>query len=168
MKASHRIWILLVFLFATAAPAAAELTPMAEAELAGISGGLGLAIPAGETLGLRMSIGTLYYFDEDGAAPFSQGGYLSLCGIRMNGSITTNGSPVSIATGLFPSIIDNTMVSGISYFIDDMTIRIDDFSIDAIRIGTEPGTGPSFGAIGMQNFVMQLSGKIQLYVHEGR
>ncbi|MBI5549941.1 MAG: hypothetical protein HY911_00435 [Desulfobacterales bacterium] len=165
MNALHRMWILLVVLFFAVGSVSAEMTPLAEDEMAGISGGFGLAIPAGETVGLRMAIGTLYYFDEDGAAPFSQGGYLSLCGVHLNGSISTNGSPLSIDTGVFQSIVDNSMVSGMSYLIDDLTIRIDDFSIDAIRVGSAPGNGLSFGAIGMQDFVMQLSGTIQVYVH---
>ncbi len=165
MNALHRMWILLVVLFLAVGSVSAEMTPLAEDEMAGISGGFGFAIPAGETVGLRMSIGTLFYYDEDGVAPLDQGGYLSLCGLHMNGSITTGGSPVSVDTGVFPSIIDNTMVSGMSYLIDDLTIRIDDFSIDAIRVGSAPGNGLSFGAVGMQNFVMQISGKIQIYVH---
>jgi hypothetical protein len=160
-------WVLILFIlfFVFTGPVSANLMPLAEDEMAGISGGFGFAIPAGETIGLKMAMGTLYYYDEDGVAPFFQGGYLSLCGVSMNGSITMGGAPVFVDTGSFRSIIDNSLVTGMSFLIDDMTIRIDNFSIDAIRIGSAPGTGLSFGAIGMQNFVMQVSGKIQIYAH---
>jgi hypothetical protein len=165
MKPLGGILILFIFCLAAIGPASATLTPLAEDEMAAISGGFGLAIPAGQTLGLTMSAGTLFYYDSDGVGSSSQGAYLSLCGLHLNGSLSTGGVPLIVHPGAFRSLIDGTLVEGLNFLIDDLTIRIDDFSIDAIRVGSAPGTGLSYGAIGMQDFVMQISGQIQMYVH---
>ncbi len=165
MKPLRLIWIVLILWSAAAGPAAAELQPLADADMAGIDGGFGLLIPAGETLGLMMAVDSLYYLDEDGMAPSYQKAFLSICGLHMDGSIATGGLPISVQPGHFKSLIDGSVVTGLNFLLDDMTIRIDHLTIDAIRVGGAPGQGLSFGAIGLQNFVMEISGNIQMYVH---
>lgn len=145
-------------------PAQAELSVLSESEMSDLTGGLGLNIPAGQTVGLTLSMDQLYYHDTDGTDSASQGSYLSLCGVRMDGAIAA-GSAVTMLFGDFASLLDGTLVTGINMVIDDMTIRIEQLDIDAIRVGDSLATGLSFGGIGIQNMVLQMSGKIQVYTH---
>ena len=158
------ILMLVLILCAAHAPVEAQMQMLAANEMADITGGFGFTIPAGETVGLVMSIDKLYYYDDDGTGGASQGAYLTLCGLKMDGSIAM-GSAVSMGFGNFASLINGSQVTGIDIFLDDMTLKIDNFQIDAIRVGSEPGAGPSYGAIGMQNFTLQMSGKVQIYTH---
>ncbi|RJQ83547.1 MAG: hypothetical protein C4519_06740 [Desulfobacteraceae bacterium] len=155
---------MLAFSGAWGDPAEARLLSLTEDEMAHVTGQFGFSIPAGETVKLYLSMDTFYYHDDDGTGNSSQGGYLSLCGLHLDGSISV-GSAAHVQYGPLRSFVDGSQVSGLSILIDDMTIRIDHFAIDAIRVGSAPGEGPSFGAIGMQNFVMHLSGKMQIYIH---
>jgi hypothetical protein len=43
-----------------------------------------------------------------------------------------------------------------------MTLQVDRLSIDAIRLGSQPGTGDSLGSIYMSNMVASITGKVQI------
>jgi hypothetical protein len=45
-----------------------------------------------------------------------------------------------------------------------MTAQVDRFSIDAIRLGSQPGTGDSLGSISMSNMVANITGKVQVSI----
>ncbi len=98
-----------------------------------VSGQGGILIQ-GDKLGLDLSLDTLYYDDDDGGDGDSEGSYLSLCGVSLKGSMEW-ANPIDIVTenrGL-----GNTEVTGISLTMTDLTVRIDSFQIDAIRVGPQ-------------------------------
>jgi hypothetical protein len=45
-----------------------------------------------------------------------------------------------------------------------MTLQVDRFSIDAIRLGSAPGAGNSLGSIYMSNMVASITGKVQVSI----
>lgn len=164
MKKAIISWIAIILVFGLASGARAEMTALAENELATVTGNGGIAITAADTLGLNLKMDTLYYHDDDGVAPAAEGGYLSLCGINMKGSVAF-GSPLTIDVATESPFADGTQIRALAITIDDVTLKIDSFSIDAIRVGDAPGEGPSFGGIGIKNLVMNVSGKIRIYAH---
>lgn len=163
-RVSICLLLLLLLMGAAGDPAAAQLSVLSEAQMAGVTGGFGVNIPAGQTVGLTLAMDRLYYYDADGTGDSSRGRYLSLCGIHLKGSITV-GAAGTATFADFSSLFEGAGAAGIDMAIDDATIRIDRFDIDAIRIGDAPGAGPSFGAIGMRNLLLQVSGRIQIYAH---
>jgi hypothetical protein len=156
----------MVFLATTlmVAPAPARLRPLADLEMAGIKGQGHLAILANDPISLNLSLERLSYYDADGVGPGSQGAYLSLNGVNMQGSMSWI-TPVGIVFGPFSSMLEPTQVNGMDISIDDMAIRIDHLAIDAIRVGAQPGSGFSFGSLEIKNFLLQVSGHIQIYAH---
>ena len=145
-------------------PAQAQLRPLDDLEMAEIKGQGHLAILANDPIGLNLSLQRLSFFDDDGVGPGSQGGYLSLCGVSMQGSMSWI-TPIDIVLGSFMSLLEPKQVNGMDITIDDLTIRIDHMAIDAIRVGIQPGSGLSFGSLEMENFLLQVSGHIQIYSH---
>jgi len=152
----------LLFLLSPAV-AVASLQPLDDLQLAGLTGQSGFAIGF-DRLGFNIAIKTLYYGDDDGVPGVSAGAYLSLCGISLLGSIGAD-EPIIIAleTGLDP--YGGNQVTSLLFNIRDVTIRVDHFTIDAIRVGPEPGLGPSFGSLGIYNMVTRLSGNLRIWAH---
>lgn len=156
--------VLVLSLSGMGRPVEADLAVLSEDQMADVAGGFGLALPAAEAVGITLSLDHLYYRDDDGTDAASQGEYLSLCGVRINGAIRP-GQTTGMLCGDFTSLVDGAPVAGIDLYLQDMTIRIDDFALDAMRIGSAPGGGLSFGAIGLQHLLMQVTGRVQIYPH---
>jgi hypothetical protein len=56
----------------------------------------------------------------------------------------------------------NVGLTGLNITMTGMTAQVDRFSIDAIRLGSAPGTGNSLGSIYMSNMVASITGKVQV------
>jgi len=144
------------------AAAFAQMTPMSQDQLQAVTGQAGISIQA-DQLGLDVNMKTLYYGDTDGTGD-GQAGYLSLCGVALKGSVAF-GSPATVSLETGPTLFGATPVTSVNLAINNMTLKVDQFSIDAIRVGNAPGTGKSFGSIGIQNMVAQISGNVQMWAH---
>jgi len=143
--------------------AAASLQPLNDLQLADMTGRSGFAIGF-DQLGFDIAIETLYYGDDDGLPGVSDGAYLSLCGISLLGFVEA-AEPVTIGLETAPDPYGGSQVTSLLIDVRDVTIRVDHFTIDAIRVGPEPGTGPSFGSLGIYNMVTRLSGHLRIWAH---
>ncbi len=56
-------------------------------------------------------------------------------------------------------------VESVNMEIRDMTINIDSFKIDAIRLGQSPGEGTSLGSVGIYNMTGHVTGNVRLNVN---
>ena len=139
----------------------AKMSALTDDQLGEVVGQAGIAIDV-NNLGIDMNIDTLYWGDEDGLGGATQGGYLSLCDMTLRGNIDF----------LTPMTIDivtqqtdfGTQVSSLDIHLSDMTIDIDEFTIDAIRLGSEPGTGPSLGSFGIYGLHADITGDVSISV----
>jgi len=137
----------------------AKMSVLADDQLSEVVGQAGIAIDV-NNLGFDMSIGSLYWGDEDGLGGLTQGGYLSLTDVTLRGNIDF----------LKPMTIDivsqqtqfGTEVTSMNMHLSDMSIDIDEFTIDAIRLGSEPGTGPSLGSFGIYGMHVDITGDVQI------
>ncbi len=140
----------------------AGLTALTEDQMSDVTGQGGIYIEA-DDLVFDIDIETLYYYDDDGVGPGTTGGYLSLCDVALNGSIDF-GSPLTLDIVTRENEY-GTEVTSIDLTMTDITIKVDSFTIDAIRLGPVPGTGPSLGSIGILNMVANISGTIRISAH---
>jgi|GEM_PF-1649402 len=139
-----------------------QMSPMSSGEMDEVTAQKGLQISV-EDIGFDMSAETIYYADEDGVGGNSGAGYLSLTGVDLQGAIHTS-EPVQVDMGL--STIDsmNEMTS-LNFTMQNAVVEVDNFTIDAIRVGSAPGEGKSFGKIGIENMRTEISGKVQIGTH---
>lgn len=137
----------------------AKMSVLADDQLSQVVGQAGIALDV-MNLGVNMVMGSLTYGDEDGLGGLTQGGFLSFCDVTMVGKIDF----------LQPMMIDfvtqqtqlGTEVTSMNMHLSDMSIDIDEFTIDAIRLGSEPGTGPSLGSFGIYDMHVDITGDIQI------
>jgi hypothetical protein len=153
----------IIGLMLMARPGSARMSALTETQMSEISGQGGIRIQ-GDTLGLDVALDTLYYGDDDGVGGNSAGGYLSLCGVSLKGSLYW-ADPIAIDIVTENRGPGNTEVTGVSLTLTDMTVTIDSFQIDAIRVGPQPGTGKSFGSIGIKNMTCTISGNVKIFAH---
>ncbi|MCF8029240.1 MAG: hypothetical protein K9K81_12810 [Desulfobacteraceae bacterium] len=145
-------------------PAAAELTPLSEAEMQAVNARSGLTLST-DGIGFDMNVDTVYYRDDDGlGAPGEKAGYLSLCGVEMQGAMDFH-NPVKVSVTTGPNLFSEKPVTSVNIELDGVTLDMDRFSVDAIRVGDSPGTGPSFGAVTVENMRTEISGKISIWAH---
>ena len=57
---------------------------------------------------------------------------------------------------------NGTGVKSVNMTMTGMTLQVDRFSIDAIRLGSKPGTGESLGSIYMSNMVASITGNVRI------
>ena len=137
----------------------AKMSVLADDQLSEVVGQAGIAVDV-NNLGLDMNIGTLYWGDEDGLGGDTRGGYLSLTDITLRGNIDFL-EPMTIDIVTQQTEI-GTQVTSMNMHLSDMSIDIDEFSIDAIRLGSEPGTGPSLGSFGIYDMHVDITGDVQI------
>lgn len=140
----------------------AGMTPISEEQLGDVIGQAGLSFQV-DNLNWDMTIDTLSYGDQDGLGPGTgtTAGYFSLCGIVFKGGAQfTTPLMVDIVTAGNGS--GNVGLTSLNMTMTGMTLQVDRFSIDAIRLGSTPGTGNSLGSIYMSNMVANITGNIQV------
>ena len=137
----------------------AEMASLSEDQLNGVVGQAGMSFQI-DRLNWNMSIETLAYGDEDGMGPGTNttAGYFSLCGIEFVGAAQfTDPLKLDIST-----TGNGTGVKSLNMTMTGMTLQVDRFSIDAIRLGSKPGTGESLGSIYMSNMVASITGNVRI------
>ena len=135
------------------------MSVLADNQLSEVVGQAGIAVDV-NNLGLDMNIGSLYWGDEDGLGGLTPGGYLSLTDVTLRGSIDFL-EPMTIDIGTQQTQF-GTEVTSMNMHLSDMSIDIDEFTIDAIRLGSEPGTGPSLGSFGIYDMHVNITGDVQI------
>ena len=137
----------------------AEMASLSEDQLNGVTGQAGVSIQI-DRLNWDLSIETLAYGDEDGLGPGTNttAGYFSLCGIEFVGAAQfTDPMKLDISTSG-----DGTRVKSLNMTMTGMTLQVDRFTIEAIRLGSKPGTGESLGSIYMSNMVASITGNVRI------
>jgi len=137
----------------------AEMASLSEDQLNGVVGQAGMSFQI-DRLNWNMTIETLAYGDEDGMGPGTNttAGYFSLCGIEFVGAAqSTDPLKLDIST-----TGNGTGVKSVNMTMTGMTLQVDRFSIDAIRLGSKPGTGESLGSIYMSNMVASITGNVRI------
>jgi len=137
----------------------AEMASLSEDQLNGVVGQAGMSFQI-DRLNWNMTIETLAYGDEDGMGPGTNttAGYFSLCGIEFVGAAQfTDPLKLDIST-----TGNGTGVKSVNMTMTGMTLQVDRFSIDAIRLGSKPGTGESLGSIYMSNMVASITGNVRI------
>jgi hypothetical protein len=141
----------------------AQMTPMSPQEMSGVTAQSGILFQA-ERLGLKMQAENVYYGDEDGLGGETGPGYLSLCDLDLQGAMQWT-SPVTVEVGTIIDPFGGSEVTGVDLEMDGMTLDIDSLSIGAIRVGSAPGQGKSFGSFGISNMHTELSGHVRIWAH---
>jgi hypothetical protein len=137
----------------------AEMASLSEDQMNGVVGQAGVSFQI-DSLNWNMTIETLAYGDEDGLGPGTNttAGYFSLCGIEFVGSAQfTDPLKVDIST-----TGNGTGLRSLNMTMTGMELKVDRFSIDAIRLGSTPGTGDSLGSIYMSNMVASITGNVRI------
>ena len=167
MKKLHSFMIIAIFLLGLMLfpqPGSARMEALTEDELSEVTGQGGFSGIISDQLGLDLSIDTLYWGDEDGFGGETQGGYLSFCDIMMQGFVEF-GSPATMDIETSNNGPGETEIHSLNIALNDMTVHIDEFRVGAIRLGSEPGTGNSFGSIGISGMTVNMTGNIKISMH---
>jgi hypothetical protein len=147
-----------------AGDAVAQMEALSDADMNEITAQAGISLAFNDTLGIDLSMDTLYYGDEDGVNGVGSAGYISLTGINMQGSIAFH-NPMTIDVATQAEANGMTRMTAVNLKMDGMTVKIDKLDIDAIRLGSAPGTGNSLGSIGIRNMVANMTGSISISAH---
>jgi hypothetical protein len=142
----------------------AGMTPLSEEQLHNVVGQAGISLQI-DKLNWNMAIDTLSYGDSDGLGPGTNttAGYLSLCGIVFKGAAQFT-DPLKVDVVTTGDGTGNIGLTGLDITMTGMTVQVDRFSIDAIRLGSAPGAGNSLGSIYMSNMVASITGKVQVSI----
>jgi len=151
---------LLLFSVLFAPAAHAKAVQMSDDALDQVTGQSGISISASQ-LGFDLAADTIYYKDADGIGPGSTAGFLSLCGVNLKGSVDF-ANPLTIDVITRKDASGLTQLTGVALKLSDMTLKIDSFYIDAIRLGSAPGLGGSLGSFGISNMTVKLTGGITM------
>jgi hypothetical protein len=140
----------------------AEMTPLSEEQMNNVVGQAGISFQI-DKLNWNITLDTLSYGDKDGLGPGTNttAGYLSLCGIVFKGAAQFT-DPLKVDIVTTGNGTGNVGLTGLNITMTGMTVQVDRFSIDAIRLGSQPGTGDSLGSIYMSNMVASITGKVQM------
>ena len=152
--------ILTLVVMATVSPATGQMRALDDQAMADTYAGTTLAIQA-PAVDLAMGFDSLAFSDPDGTGD-GRPGNLTLAGFSLTGAILMH-APLSMNMGGFISLINGNPQTGLDLTIEEMTIRIDRLSVDAIQVGYGPGMGQSFGSIALTNWVTRISGHIQIH-----
>lgn len=142
-------------------PCFARLQPLTDEALARVAGQGNISIST-DHFAFDMKAANIFYGDQDGAGPGTGPGYISLTDVSLKGSVAF-GTPMrlDIVTKTDPKGIQLT---SLLFTISDMTLKIDSFYIDAIRLGSAPGKGASLGSFGIENMTVRMTGNFTISV----
>ena len=140
----------------------AGMTPLSEEQLSNVVGQAGISIQI-DKLNWNITLDTLSYGDADGLGPGTNttAGYLSLCGIVFKGAAQFT-DPLTVDVVTTGNGTGQVGLTSLNVTMTGMTLQVDRFSIAAIRLGSQPGTGDSLGSIYMSNMVASITGKVQM------
>jgi hypothetical protein len=140
----------------------AGMTPLSEEQMNNVVGQAGISFQI-DKLNWNITIDTLSYGDSDGLGPGTNttAGYLSLCGIVFKGAAQFT-DPLTVDVVTTGNGTGQVGLTSLNVTMTGMTLQVDRFSIDAIRLGSQPGTGDSLGSIYMSNMVASITGKVQI------
>jgi hypothetical protein len=157
--------IVVLGLIVVAQSAMAKMTSLSDDELGDVTAQAGIAI-AVDNLNLDATIKTLYYHDKDGAGEGSgtTGGYLSLNDIVLIGSVNFD-KPMTIDVQTELDASGNQEVTSVNMTLSDMTVDIEQFTIDSITLGSEAGKGASLGSFGIYGLHARITGNISITAH---
>jgi len=143
----------------------AGMVPLTEEQLSDVAGQGGISFQI-ENLKLNTTIETLAYGDSDGlgAGSGTSAGYISLCGIKLKGAAQFT-TPLTIDIATEGNGSGRIGLQSLNMTMTGMTMQVDRLSIDAIRLGSQPGTGDSLGSIYMSNMVTSITGKVHISTH---
>ncbi|GFO56393.1 hypothetical protein GMSM_34000 [Geomonas sp. Red276] len=151
---------ILLFSFLSIPAAYAQIRPVQDAELEKIYGQSGITISA-STIGFDITDEVMYYKGPAGIGGNTTAGVLSLCGLHLQGSATF-GSPLTVDVVTNRDAAGLVQVNGVSVRLTDMTLQIDSFTIDSIRLGPAPGVGGELGSFGITNLTARMTGSITI------
>lgn len=143
-----------------ALPAIAQVTRMNDDALGNVTGQAGIAISTSH-LNFDIKADAIYYKDSDGIGPGTAAGFLSFTDVRLKGSVDF-ATPMTIDVVAGKGKNGFTEISSVQMKISDMTLKIDSFYIDAIRLGSEAGKGNSLGSFGIDNMTVKMTGGITI------
>src|SRR5664280_1835311 len=140
----------------------AGMTPLSEEQMNNVVGQAGMSFQI-DKLNWNITIDTLSYGDSDGLGPGTNttAGWLSLCGIVFIGAVQFT-DPLKVDVVTTGNGTGHVGLTGLNITMTGMTVQVDRFSIDAIRLGSAPGAGNSLGSIYMSNMVASITGKVQV------
>ena len=140
----------------------AGMTPLSEEQMNNVVGQAGISFQI-DKLNWNITIDTLSYGDSDGLGPGTNttAGYFSLCGIVFIGAAQFT-DPLKVDIVTTGNGTGHIGLTGLNITMTGITVQVDRFSIDAIRLGSQPGTGDSLGSIYMSNMVASITGKVQI------
>ncbi len=141
-------------------PVMAQIVPISDEALGSVTGQAGIAISTSH-LGFDIKADTIYYKDGDGIGPGTTAGYLSLTGVALKGTVDF-GTPMTMDIVTSRDSNGFTEIKSVLMKISDMTLKIDSFYIDAIRLGSAAGKGASLGSFGIENMVVKMTGGITI------
>lgn len=160
-KTAYLVCILTLLMAASLlvpASASADLEALSEDEMGSISAQSGIAVHA-EDVDLDMSADTIALGNpaEDESSVF-----FSLTGVEMEGSIDMK-NPLEITTTTGPNEFTDEPVTSVNIRMDGVVMKTDRFEVDAMRVGSEPGKGPSFGSLYIKGMHNEISGDISIW-----
>jgi hypothetical protein len=138
----------------------AQILPLTEEAMSNVTGQAGISIST-DHLGFDIRADTIYYKDGDGIGPGTTAGFLSLTGVALKGSVDF-GTPMTMDVVTAKDKNGFTEIKSVLCKISDMTLKIDSFYIDAIRLGNAPGMGNSLGSFGIENMTLRMTGNITI------
>lgn len=160
-KSAYCIWIIALLaagLLLGPATAAADLKSLNEAEMESISGQAGIAIHTEDVeFDTTADVIALGNPAEDKSSVF-----MSLSGVEMKGSVHMK-NPLEITTTTGPNAYTDKPVTSVNIRMDGVVMKTDRFTVDAIRVGSEPGKGPSFGSLYIKGMHTEISGNVSIW-----
>jgi hypothetical protein len=141
---------------------AAKMVALTDDQLCTVVGQAGVAVTV-NNVGIDMTMNTLYWGDKDGMDGQTDGGYISFCDVALKGTIDFI-KPLTIDTTTRMTEL-GTEISNIDIHLSDMTLDIDKFTVDSIRLGPNPGEGPSLGSFGIYGLHADITGDIRISAH---
>jgi hypothetical protein len=144
-------------------PPAMAMTPLSDEEMVGVIGQGGISLTV-DHFTADTQIKTLFYGDSDGLGEGSRGGYISLTDVVFKGSVAWD-PPLQVDMVTAGDGRGNAQMTGMRLSMSNAMVNIDRFTIDAIRLGSEPGVGNSLGSFGIYNLSARITGSIAIVAH---
>ena len=159
-----RFFCILIAILSIPCFAGSKMYVISDKHMSSISGQAGIQILF-YNAGIKMDADNLYYGDEDGVND-QKPAYLSLCNVGLEGEIYSS-TPLKIDFGVAGDLFNpSKKIEDVMIQLQDMTLHINNFRIDAIKVGSEVGKGRSFGSYGTGNMHIEITGNPFLIIRD--